>query len=623
MSIKRLTINGLRGFSDETNIHFAIPDNLTPGSGLTVLVGPNNSGKSTIIEAVHLLISNNDIIPISSRNIKNAGKIKIEAEDLNGNIRTIESTNNNGAFVQKKYNNQDIDFWADNMNTFILSSKRNFSSTFHNNSYQNRDSYKGNISDLDYRSENNINNNFGGRLLTIYKNRNKFDSCLEKVIKPLPKWTIESSDSNNLYLEFSFDKIKHSSKGAGDGYINIFNIVDSLYDSVENNVILIDEPEISLHPDLQRKLFNLLVEYSKDKQIIVSTHSPYFVDWSLFSNKTKIIRLKKELDSIQLFELSETTKNGISKILDDYQKPHILSLNANEIFFLNDNVILTEGQDDVLCYKELFKRANYSATASFFGWGAGGATNMRYILNILKDLGYNNVFIILDNDQTQIIADLGKEYPNYHFFAIAADDVRNKKRDKKIDDIIKCIEKIEFNDDIKKDIFNIINSKFVNKVGLVKDMKDFEIKSEYKENFQLLIEELKRYFENNEKTTENKLENCINNNDNIFKNELKAHKLLDEWLNKNKLFKYIENKYKNVEFKSGGGGPLSFKDIGKGKYYVILCESNSLSEQFSVTINFHFIIDVYKNKVKLKKKQIVSNTLPISKIRKIIEKIFN
>ena len=623
MSIKRLTINGLRGFSDETNIHFAIPDNLTPGSGLTVLVGPNNSGKSTIIEAVHLLISNNDIIPISSRNIKNAGKIKIEAEDLNGNIRTIESTNNNGAFVQKKYNNQDIDFWADNMNTFILSSKRNFLLIFHNNSYQNRDSYKGNISDSDYRSENNINNNFGGRLLTIYKNRNKFDNCLEKVIKPLPKWTIESSDSNNLYLEFSFDKIKHSSKGAGDGYINIFNIVDSLYDSVENNVILIDEPEISLHPDLQRKLFNLLVEYSKDKQIIVSTHSPYFVDWSLFSNKTKIIRLKKELDSIQLFELSETTKNGISKILDDYQKPHILSLNANEIFFLNDNVILTEGQDDVLCYKELFKRANYSATASFFGWGAGGATNMRYILNILKDLGYNNVFIILDNDQTQIIADLEKEYPNYHFFAIAADDVRNKKRDKKIDDIIKCIEKIDFNDDIKKDIFNIINSKFVNKVGLVKDMKNFEIKSEYKENFQLLIEELKRYFENNEKATENKLENCINNNDNIFENELKAHKLLDEWLNKNKLFKYTENKYKNVEFKSGGGGPLSFKDIGKGKYYVILCESNSLSEQFSVTINFHFVIDVYKNKVKLKKKQIVSNTLPISKIRKIIEKIFN
>ena len=224
--------------------------------------------------------------------------------------------------------------------------------------------------------------------MTIYKNRKSFDNCLKKVISPIPKWTIEASNSNNLYLEFSFDKIKHSSNGAGDGYINIFNIVDSLYDSTENNVILIDEPEISLHPDLQRKLFNLLVEYSKDKQIIVSTHSPYFVDWSLFSEKTKIIRLKKDIDSIKLFELSENTKKDISKILNDYQKPHILSLNANEIFFLNDNVILTEGQDDVLCYRELFKKVNYSSTASFFGWGAGGATKMRYILNILKDLGY-------------------------------------------------------------------------------------------------------------------------------------------------------------------------------------------------------------------------------------------
>lgn len=37
MSIKKLTINGLRGFSDETNIHFAIPDNVTPGRGLTIL----------------------------------------------------------------------------------------------------------------------------------------------------------------------------------------------------------------------------------------------------------------------------------------------------------------------------------------------------------------------------------------------------------------------------------------------------------------------------------------------------------------------------------------------------------------------------------------------------------
>lgn len=623
MSIKRLTINGLRGFSDETNIHFAIPDNETPGSGLTILVGPNNSGKSTIIEAIHLLNSNNNIIPISARNIKNKGKVKIEIEDSNQNIRTLESTDNNGAFVQKKYNNKRIDFWLNNMNTLILSSKRSFSSTFSSNNYQSRESYKGNVGDSDYRNVNSINNNFGGRLLTIYKgNKSKFNKCLEKVVSPVPNWTIEAFDSNNLYLEFSFDKIKHSSAGAGDGYINIFNIVDSLYDSTENNVILIDEPEISLHPDLQRKLFNLLVEYSKNKQIIVSTHSPYFVDWSLFSNKTKIIRLKKDMDSIKLFELGENTKKDISKILNDYQKPHILSLNANEIFFLNDNVILTEGQDDVLCYKELFKKANYSHTASFFGWGAGGAQKMRYILNILKDLGYNNVFTILDNDQKGEIPNLQKEYPNYYFFSIAANDVRNKKRDKKIDDVIKYIEKIELDDKVKNDILETVNSKFPNKTGLVKDMKNFEINPEYEDNFNFLIEELKKYFENNKQLSEiNDEKNEIDNI--ILENEQKAHELLNEWIKKNNLCNYIRNKYKKIQFRGVSGGPLNFKDIGNGKYYIIISQTDFLSQDCSVTTNFHIIIDINKNKVKLKKRQIVSNTLPISKVTKMIEKIFN
>ena len=33
-------------------LNFALPDNKTPGSGLTIIVGPNNSGKTTIIESI-------------------------------------------------------------------------------------------------------------------------------------------------------------------------------------------------------------------------------------------------------------------------------------------------------------------------------------------------------------------------------------------------------------------------------------------------------------------------------------------------------------------------------------------------------------------------------------------
>lgn len=546
MLIKKLKIKGLRGFAEETNINFAIPDNKNIGSGLTVLVGPNNSGKSTVIEAVHMLNSNSDIVPITSRNVRTEGKVEIEIEDTNGNTLSLQSTENKGAFVAKKYNNQVVEH-TNNMNTFILSSKRGFSSTFYNNNYQTRENYKGNISETDYRSENNINNNFGGRLLTIYKNRKKFDNCLEKVLSPLPEWTIETSNDNNLYLEFSFDGIKHSSKGAGDGYINIFNIVDALYDSTENNVILIDEPEISLHPDLQRKLFSLLVEYSKDKQIIVSTHSPYFVNWKLFSEYSKIIRLKKENNSIQVFELRDSTREGIKKVLKDSFQPHTLSLDANEIFFLNDNVILTEGQEDVLCYKEIFKKYDYKSKASFFGWGAGGAPKIEFILDILMDLGYKKVFTILDNDQRNKIDKLKKSYPQYEFYAIITDDIRDKTRDKDIDNIITKIQNLQ--DENKGEIISFINSKFKNKKGLVCNISTYEINKEFESDIINLLEQITKYFKND--YIKQPKENSIIEDKEIDDN-LKAKQLLDRWIKENRTFKNRLKRYKKFEFHFGG-----------------------------------------------------------------------
>lgn len=50
--IKELTISGYRGFGNEQTIKFAIPDNTKAGSGLTIITGANNTGKTTIIESI-------------------------------------------------------------------------------------------------------------------------------------------------------------------------------------------------------------------------------------------------------------------------------------------------------------------------------------------------------------------------------------------------------------------------------------------------------------------------------------------------------------------------------------------------------------------------------------------
>ena len=51
MALTELVVHGYRGFAEPQTLSFAIPT-LNPGSGLTILVGANNSGKSTIVEAL-------------------------------------------------------------------------------------------------------------------------------------------------------------------------------------------------------------------------------------------------------------------------------------------------------------------------------------------------------------------------------------------------------------------------------------------------------------------------------------------------------------------------------------------------------------------------------------------
>jgi AAA15 family ATPase/GTPase len=58
--ISSISIKGFRGFAEEQELKLADP-NGNRGSGLTVIVGPNNGGKSTIIESFKLMSSGNDI----------------------------------------------------------------------------------------------------------------------------------------------------------------------------------------------------------------------------------------------------------------------------------------------------------------------------------------------------------------------------------------------------------------------------------------------------------------------------------------------------------------------------------------------------------------------------------
>lgn len=615
MVVKSLKIKGFRSFSEETVLKLAIP-NGEEGSGLTVIVGPNNSGKSSIIEAFHTLFNDTQLIPGETINKKNPN-VLIEATSIDGTAYSIQATDNNGSFAERRINGTITEYIDRAIRPFILSSRRNINSTFSNNANMRREDYGGNKDSQDYREQNGYNGNFGARLIKIFKgNKDEFNNCLSKVLFPVPDWKIIAKDHNNLSLEFKFNNISHNSIGAGDGFINIFNIIDSLYDSKDNNLIIIDEPEVSLHPDLQRKLYELLVEYSKKRQIILCTHSPYFIDWNVILNNSELIRVKKQGDESKIYQLTQDTKDKIRNLMLNSFNPHILGISANEIFFLNDNVILTEGQDDVICYKNIFKQKGFSINASFFGFGVGGADNTENIVNLLKNLGYDRVYCIFDNDKRDIASQIQKKYPEYMTFTISANDVRNKEINKNALNVLEKINNSDLSNEVKSKVSGYIKEEFNAKTGFVKDMKSFEINDEYQDNITELIISIQEYF--------SKSPSFISQKDSANAPIVKENNvwiLLDEWISKHKLYERIQEKYPEFDLNNGGSGVISEKEISKNKYRFVIEQTAGLSNGLSITILYHFIINVNKGSVKLIKKNITSNTLPVSRLTKFIRSI--
>ena len=149
--------------------------------------------------------------------------------------------------------------------------------------------------------------------------------------------------------------------------MNLFFIVDALYDSDAGGTIVIDEPELSLHPAYQRKLAELITEYAATRQIILATHSPYFVNLGALENGATIARAHLRGGQSQLSQLAEPTARHIRGLLADVNNPHVLGLNAQEVFFLEDQVILVEGPEDVIFYRRVQDDLGISLQGTFFG----------------------------------------------------------------------------------------------------------------------------------------------------------------------------------------------------------------------------------------------------------------
>lgn len=99
----------------------------------------------------------------------------------------------------------------------------------------------------------------------------------------------------------SLQQIMSNELGSGVEMIIALLMLKNIANASKGHIVyLIDEPEAHLHPKAQKELLKLLMEESKDKQIFVSTHSPYIFKDAIPSKAGLYIFKRDENDIVKI-----------------------------------------------------------------------------------------------------------------------------------------------------------------------------------------------------------------------------------------------------------------------------------------------------------------------------------
>lgn len=138
--------------------------------------------------------------------------------------------------------------------------------------------------------------------------------------------------------QMSSSGLKYTEAFAGSGEFAVVKIVISVMRAEMHSLILLDEPEVSLHPGAQDRLIDFLEEcVIKNKhQIVISTHSTAIVRklptdaikvLSMDANSQKVVLLNQSaLPEEAFFHLGEPISNKITILVEDVLAAKIVEM---------------------------------------------------------------------------------------------------------------------------------------------------------------------------------------------------------------------------------------------------------------------------------------------------------
>ena len=334
---KNIEINNFRGID-----HLKIDDL----SRVNVFLGQNNSGKSSVLEAIHLLVGmSNPEMPQNLNRIRTKNYYvgfsdisylfhnmdiktspEISAEQSDGNERKLQLQ------VSYKFDDQEFLSLSKGQNgrmpssdtkSFINTIELNFETHEHgflkkfqssmtikpNGSLSNKKTAEGYLEKYQtvFLTSDMWGVNLPAALTELFK-RKKKSVVLERLTHFDSRIVDIDILQDDVYVDFENMLEKLPLRMVGDGMRRYLNIVASSANPM-NNIILIDEIDNGLHYSAYRKIWEaiFMLAVSSNKQIFVTTHSKETLTYL-----NEMLEEHSEYkDELRLYTIERTLKKGL------------------------------------------------------------------------------------------------------------------------------------------------------------------------------------------------------------------------------------------------------------------------------------------------------------------------
>lgn len=290
MKIKNLHIKEFKGLRD-ISINFKKNDELLD---LLVLAGSNGSGKTRVLESIlkyfqdYLDYKQNNIEVgifyeekekncISNvQNVQNFffGLKNFSYHEVNNSLYEIHIEIKNKLDILPKiiYVPTEINFQKMNVASTTLVQKYEFINIVNTNLIKDIPSYI--ATKMISAMLKNKNEKVGDVQKKVFNEINEIFENLSIDVK------VEdiSQDGRNitLFTNSSGDEFDINELSSGEKQLFLRTLAIKMLNP-ENSIILIDEPELSLHPKWQQRIVDVYKKIGKNNQIIIATHSPHIL----------------------------------------------------------------------------------------------------------------------------------------------------------------------------------------------------------------------------------------------------------------------------------------------------------------------------------------------------------